>query len=263
MVKVVATHKVIQWNESVLHEFPEEKKKLTKVSAKYEFVGDMIGEALVEYTLNYELVNAETPHLSSSNYVGYLRFTGTILNKEGSLVIEDNGKCADGVASSDLKIISGTQGLTDLKGTGWYKASMEGFFFELNLDDNSSGLSNREIAQNFLLETSSGNVAHAYENYVNKEKFVHHNPYFESDADSLQKGMEESYVKMPHKRFEIKQIVEEKNLISIHSSCFLHPEDKTGLSLIHIFSFECGKIVELWDIAMHLPEKMHNEKGAF
>lgn len=61
--------------------------------------------------------------------------------------------------------------------------------------------SNKEIAISFLSLASSGKVHEAYEKYVHPH-FRHHNPYFKGDRESLLKGMEESAVRFPQKRFE-------------------------------------------------------------
>ena len=49
----------------------------------------------------------------------------------------------------------------------------------------------KDIAQNFMEGIVSDRVSEAYEKYT-AEDFVHHNPYFKSDRNSLMQGMIES-----------------------------------------------------------------------
>lgn len=141
MVKVVAEHKVNKWEEVTLQEVSDINQKVTRVSAIFGFSGDMIGEATVEYTMYYLMTDPTNPHLSNAVYNGFIRFTGTLAGKEGAFVMEDRGSFKEGVASSTLSVVPGS-GLGDigalLQGVGLYKASADGFRFELDVDFGSA-----------------------------------------------------------------------------------------------------------------------------
>lgn len=113
----------------------------------------------------------------------------------------------------------------------------------------------------FLQLASSGNVQEAYSKYVDKN-FKHHNPFFEGSADVLAAGMEENARQNPNKLFEIKRVIEEGDLVAVHSHVRMKPEDR-GIAVVHIFRFERGLIVELWDVGQPIPDESVNQYGMF
>lgn len=122
-------------------------------------------------------------------------------------------------------------------------------------------LSIKEIAVSFLELVVLGKVREAYSHHVDPS-FIHHNPYFPSDSNSLMLAMEEDAGMNPDKDIEIKQTIQEGNVVVVHSHVKQNPED-FGWAIVHIFRFEGNKIVELWDIAQQVPEDSPNEHGAF
>ena len=121
--------------------------------------------------------------------------------------------------------------------------------------------SNKEIAVAFLKMASSGNVREAYSKYVSAG-FRHHNPFFKGSAESLMAGMEENARQNPNKVLEVKRVIAEDEFVVIHSHVRQNPADR-GAAVVHIFRFENGKIVELWDLGQPVPEKSLNENGMF
>jgi len=131
-LKAKGTYKVEKWNENEFEQISSEMK-MTKASVEYSMSGDINGKSVVEYLMFYKYFNAADPHKSSANYIGFMRFIGTVQGKEGSFVIEDHGTFENGKASSTLQIIAGS-GLDDLKsiqGTGGYSANQNGAQMEL------------------------------------------------------------------------------------------------------------------------------------
>ena len=120
---------------------------------------------------------------------------------------------------------------------------------------------NKNAAVSFLKLASSGKVSEAYSKYVG-EGFRHHNPFFEGSAEALQAGMEENAKKNPNKVFTIKLAIAEGEFVATHSHVQQKPGD-LGAAVVHIFRFEQGKIVELWDLGQAIPEKSPNENGMF
>ena len=122
-------------------------------------------------------------------------------------------------------------------------------------------MNNKHIAVSFLEMAASGNVSEAYSKFVGAG-FRHHNPFFEGTAKALQAGMEENALKNPDKVFEVKRVIAEGDLVVTHSHVRQKPED-LGATVVHIFRFENGKIVELWDLGQPIPDASVNENGMF
>jgi predicted SnoaL-like aldol condensation-catalyzing enzyme len=120
---------------------------------------------------------------------------------------------------------------------------------------------NKENAISFLEMASSGKVNEAYSKFVGTG-FRHHNPFFEGTAKALQKGMEENALKNPNKVFEVKRAIAEGDFVVTHSHVKQKPED-LGAAVVHIFRFEMGKIVELWDLGQPIPGESKNQYGMF
>ena len=120
---------------------------------------------------------------------------------------------------------------------------------------------NQDAAVNFLQMASSGKVREAYSKFVG-EGFKDHNPYFEGSADALEAGMEENAQQNPDKSFEVKHAIAEGDLVAVHGEVHHKPGD-LGAAVIHIFRFENGRIVELWDVGQAVPEKSPNQYGRF
>ena len=121
--------------------------------------------------------------------------------------------------------------------------------------------SNKNAAIAFLKLASSGQVDEAYSKYVGNG-FKHHNPFYEGSADSLQAGMKENAVQNPDKALEVKRAIAEGEFVAVHSHVRQKPGDSGG-AVVHIFRFESGKIMELWDLGMAVPEKSPNQYGMF
>jgi predicted SnoaL-like aldol condensation-catalyzing enzyme len=122
-------------------------------------------------------------------------------------------------------------------------------------------MTKKEIAQNFLKLAANGHSHEAFRLYVS-EKFKHHNAYFKGDSDTLMLAMEESSRTNPNKIFKIHHILEDENLVAVHSHLKQTPVD-LGFAVVHIFKFKGDKIVELWDLGQPVPKVPINENGMF
>ena len=119
----------------------------------------------------------------------------------------------------------------------------------------------KQIAIDFLNLAAKGQSREAFNKYGGKN-FKHHNVYFKGDAETIIAAMEDNHKQNPNKFFEVKRALEDGNLVATHS--FVRQNDKDrGAGVVHIFRFENGKIVELWDLGQAVPEKMVNENGMF
>jgi len=119
----------------------------------------------------------------------------------------------------------------------------------------------KHSAMEFLRLAASVQVREAYRKYASPN-FRHHNPYFQGDAQSLMAAMEENAQKNPDKVLEIQRVLQDGDLVAIHSKVKLKPGD-LGVAVVHIFRFEQGLIAELWDIGQPVPENSPNQCGMF
>lgn len=120
---------------------------------------------------------------------------------------------------------------------------------------------NKDIAVMFLQMASSGNVHDAYAKYVAKD-FKHHNPFSEGSAAALAAGMEANARQNPNKVFEVKHVIGEGDFVVVHSRVRQKPAE-LGAVVVHIFRFENGQIIELWDVGQPIPKESVNQYGMF
>ena len=121
--------------------------------------------------------------------------------------------------------------------------------------------SNKDAAVSFLKLASSGKVQDAYSKFVGAG-FRHHNPFFEGSAESLQAGMEANALQNPDKFLDVKRVIAEGELVVVHSHVQQKPGER-GAAVVHIFRFENGRIVELWDLGQPVPDEWPNLFGMF
>jgi predicted SnoaL-like aldol condensation-catalyzing enzyme len=121
--------------------------------------------------------------------------------------------------------------------------------------------SNKDVAVTFLRLASGGKVRQAYDSYIGAG-FRHHNPFFEGSAPALMMGMEENARQNPGKIFEIKRAIAEGDFVAVHSHVRQNSGD-LGAAVVHIFRFENGRIVELWDVGQPVGNKSPNQHGMF
>ncbi|MBA4388632.1 MAG: polyketide cyclase [Verrucomicrobia bacterium] len=117
-----------------------------------------------------------------------------------------------------------------------------------------------EAAAGFLRMVALGEVRAAYDKFVG-DHFRHHNPYFQSDRQSLLLAMQQSAEREPNKSFVVQRIVASGDHVVVHSR--LTRQDGSEYAVVHICRFEHGKIVELWDLAQAVPGDSPNELGMF
>lgn len=120
-------------------------------------------------------------------------------------------------------------------------------------------MTNKEKAISFLQLAGTGSVNEAYDSFVS-DHFLHHNPYFKGDRESLKIAMEEAHKTSPNISVDIKKVFEDNESIITHSHII---KKDMEIAVVHIFKFENGKIVELWDLAQILDKNSTNENGVF
>ena len=120
---------------------------------------------------------------------------------------------------------------------------------------------NKDAAVSFLKMASRGDVQEAYSKFVGPG-FKHHNPYFEGSAETLMTAMEENARENPNRTLDVKRVIAEGDLVAVHSHVRQNPDDRGG-AVVHLFRFEEGLIVELWDLGQPVPEESPNQYGMF
>ena len=121
----------------------------------------------------------------------------------------------------------------------------------------------KDIATSFLKLAATGKVSEAFEKYVSKQEFRHHNPHFPGDAKSLKAAMMEAHRKFPETTIEVQRVLEGDGLVGVHSRV-QHSEKTPAIAVVHIFRFdERNRVAELWDVAMEAPKDSPNENGMF
>ena len=93
--------------------------KLTKATVAKEYTGDVEGTSATEWLMAYH------PD-KSAEFVGLERIKGTIDGRRGSLVLQHVGTFEDGAAKATLTVISGTDELKGVTGTGEFVADPAG-----------------------------------------------------------------------------------------------------------------------------------------
>lgn len=119
----------------------------------------------------------------------------------------------------------------------------------------------KDAAVGFLQLVAAGNVREAYERHIGPG-FRHHNPFFRGDAVSLMEAMQANAASNPDKVLEVKRALQDGEQVAVLSHIRQRPGDR-GAAVVHIFRFEGGRIVELWDIGQAVPEDAVNENGMF
>jgi predicted SnoaL-like aldol condensation-catalyzing enzyme len=121
--------------------------------------------------------------------------------------------------------------------------------------------SNREIAIDFLTRAARGEAHDAMRRYAAPD-FVHHNPWFAPDAESLATAMDANAREHPQKELHVQRTIAEGPLVVVHASVQHDPAEQPA-AVVHIFRFEDGRIRELWDIGQEAPADSPNTAGMF
>jgi predicted SnoaL-like aldol condensation-catalyzing enzyme len=127
--------------------------------------------------------------------------------------------------------------------------------------ERSTTAENTSIAVDFLEMASSGHAHEAGERYAAPD-FVHHNPYFARDADTLTAAMDENAQRYPDKRHEVLRTIAEGDLVAVHSRVRLE-KDGPDMATVHLFRIEDGRIREFWDVVQEVPADSPNQAGMF
>lgn len=120
---------------------------------------------------------------------------------------------------------------------------------------------NKQRATDFLKLVIKGKFEEAYTTHVDPTG-KHHNVYFAKGFDVLRKAMENNHKQFPNKKFLIKNVLCDGDLVAVHSHLIMQPKEKE-MVVVHLFRFKNKKIVEMWDCGQIIPTDMPNADGVF
>jgi len=119
----------------------------------------------------------------------------------------------------------------------------------------------KDAAVGFLTMVAAGKIDEAYERHVGPG-LVHHNQHFKGDIASLKQAMKDNHAENPGKVLEVKRSLEDGELVAVHSH-IRQSEADGGFAVVHLFRFEGGKVVEMWDVGQAVAADSPNENGVF
>ena len=120
---------------------------------------------------------------------------------------------------------------------------------------------NKQSAKKFLELIIAGKIEDAYQIFIDMGG-KHHNVFTPAGFEALKAGMKEAHTKYPNKQFTIQHIIGDEDLVAVHSHLVL--EEKTlDLITMHLFRFNNGKIVEMWDFSQAILAEVPNKDGVF
>lgn len=115
---IEATFQIGSWDETPFED-GNEATKLTEALVAKRYEGDIKGTSTTKWLMAY------SPD-KSALFVGVEHIEGTIGGKKGSVVLLHDGEYRDGVAAAELRVAYGTEGLSDVAGTGKFRADPAG-----------------------------------------------------------------------------------------------------------------------------------------
>ena len=123
------------------------------------------------------------------------------------------------------------------------------------------------------METNKKTVVDFYEAGLNKKdfeaaskffgpKYIQHNPGAPDGIEGFKTFVDFLRNKFPNSHSEIKKVFADGDFVILHVHAVREP-GTLGRAIVDIFRLENGKIVEHWDVAQDIPEKMPHTNGMF
>jgi Protein of unknown function (DUF3224) len=116
--QIRAQFEVTSWDEMPFDERTG-VAKLTEALVEKTYTGDVQATSTTKWLMAYAPDKTAT-------FIGLERIRGTFASKHGSLVLQHVGTFADGSADADLSVVSGTDELKFVSGSGTFKANPAG-----------------------------------------------------------------------------------------------------------------------------------------
>ena len=115
---IEARFEIANWEESPFDDGVG-VSKLTEALVDKTYSGDIDGTSATKWLMAYAPDKTAT-------FVGIERIKGTVRGKRGSLVLLHEGTFEGGAATAALRVVSGTDELTDVTGVGNFRADPAG-----------------------------------------------------------------------------------------------------------------------------------------
>jgi predicted SnoaL-like aldol condensation-catalyzing enzyme len=93
-------------------------------------------------------------------------------------------------------------------------------------------------------------------------KYIQHNPGAPDGIEGFKTFVNFLRTKFPNSHSEIKKVLADGDYVILHVHAVREP-GTLGRAIVDIFRLEDGKIVEHWDVAQDIPEKMPHGNGMF
>ena len=93
-------------------------------------------------------------------------------------------------------------------------------------------------------------------------KYIQHNPGAPDGIEGFKTFVNFLREKFPNSKSEIKKVFAEGDFVILHVHAVREPGTR-GRAIVDIFRLENGKVVEHWDVAQDIPEKMPHNNGMF
>ena len=93
-------------------------------------------------------------------------------------------------------------------------------------------------------------------------KYIQHNPGAPDGIEGFKSFVNFLKEKFPSSHSEIKKVFADGDFVILHVHAVREPGTR-GRAIVDIFRLEDGKIVEHWDVAQDIPEKMPHGNGMF
>jgi predicted SnoaL-like aldol condensation-catalyzing enzyme len=123
------------------------------------------------------------------------------------------------------------------------------------------------------LEANKKVVLEFYEAGLNKKdfdaaskylgpKYIQHNPGAPDGIEGFKTFVNFLKERFPQSHSEIRRVFADGDHVILHVHAVREPGTR-GRAIVDIFRLENGKIVEHWDVAQDIPEKMPHNNGMF
>ena len=93
-------------------------------------------------------------------------------------------------------------------------------------------------------------------------KYIQHNPGAPDGIEGFKSFVGFLRDKFPNSHSEIRRVFADGDFVILHVHAVREPGTR-GRAIVDIFRLENGKIVEHWDVAQDIPEKMPHNNGMF
>ncbi len=94
------------------------------------------------------------------------------------------------------------------------------------------------------------------------DKYIQHNPFVADGKQPFVDFFEPHFLKNKEAHVLIKRVIAEGDLVVLHVNSKSNKKD-LGRAVVDIFRLENGKIVEHWDVAQPVPEKLQHQNTMF